>query len=223
MRLINYAGLLFCFGLTAQADNIVTIRAIDALQSVNGIYTSAEEWSSTIAYKHVSAFLDVGTLDPNATSATAWLMNAVGPGANSANVIASATFDVPLVPNSDFIPATQVFDAFLPAGTYYVVINSPSNSVVWEIGSDSFVGQGVTLVGSIAALTAFNSTFPPASQFRKSSRSFAMTVEGTPTLGAAIPEPRLILPVFLSVFLLYVWTGRAIGKDARCSSGEASD
>jgi hypothetical protein len=158
---------------------------------------SYESFTTTTAYSNVTIALNLFNLGPSAALATAYLSNAVGPGAT-----AIATSSPASVPGTGVQANFTVFSGLnLPAGTYYVVVAGNLNcdvaGIAWSQSTGSpALGPGVTLNGE-GNTSPFDGTpnvsNPPASTFVANAANFSILVTGTAG-GAPAPTTTPIPP-----------------------------
>jgi hypothetical protein len=173
------------------ANTILTLTAPDPNNSLGVEYMS---WTQSSAFTNVSisaTFLDWSGNSSIPATGTAYLMDAVGPSATAANVIAGP---IPISTSSaTFTPVTLFTGLTLFADTYYLVISGDSN-LDWASDFTAAVtlGSGVTQPAqpeSYADDVNVNNAFFPSSVFtHPANDSFLMSVTGSP-LTVAVPEP----------------------------------
>jgi hypothetical protein len=180
----SFLALVSLFGVTAYADTLLSFSGCNSGQTIDGVNTTAQSWSSASTLTNASISVNVGSINPGVT-VTAWLMTAIGPGTTTTSQVATTTFTAPTVANfTSAPPATTVFSGLnLNPGTYYVVLSSTAGGV-WEFCGTT-AATGVTYGGARGALGGFNAVFPPASTFTSNARAFDMQIVGTAT--ATVP------------------------------------
>jgi hypothetical protein len=210
-------GKLLCVSLlscaSAHAVTVIGTSGCSSAQTVNGISTTAQSWSSTRGYSNLAVSVNVGTTDPGA-SVSAWLTTAVGPGTTIASQVATTSFVAPTV--VDFTsppPATTVFSGLtLGPGTYYLVLSSASVRPGWAMCGAVANDNGVTFNGAQLAFGGLNSGFPPASGFSATGRIFGVQVTGTPS--AQVPALGTVPLVLLTLLLMiFGWKGLSMSHE----------
>ena len=143
-------------------------------------------WTQTSDYTDVNVFANLFTPGSPGTADYA-LVDAIGPGTSAAtDVVARGTVTTPTNPTDvDLFHLTS-----LAAGTYYLVIDSPSPDTGWQYNYP-FVGNyttasGVSFLGDQWAYGALiNAGYTPGSNFSGTSLPVEFSVTGT----VATPEP----------------------------------
>lgn len=128
-----------------------------------------------------------------------WITNALGPGTDMSNVIASGSYIAPDLPTPfDFNPAprtTLATGLSFAAGTYFLVLDGPAgpflNNAQWYGGNST--NTTVTLASGFS-LGGYRSTgspaaFGPAATFENDVSTVRLVFELDGNLGPAVPEP----------------------------------
>ncbi len=150
----------------------------------------AVSWTETGSYTNVSIGANLATNNGLSTSTgTAYLLNMIGPGATSANELATP-FSITVNGNPGVNSITPLFSGLtLGPGTYYLAIVPTSvnqtNSLLWDGGSSpvQILGTGVTEGSDESLAGSFNSAETPLSSFQN------FVVTGTPQAVSTTPEP----------------------------------
>lgn len=159
-----------------------------------------------VAFSLSQTFNNVSIAAPgiasNSSTPTAWLVNAIGPTATPANVIASAPFFSGPLFNPITTPLLSSLN--LGPGVYYFIVSTPAGSAigVWPDFSSPtiFSSPNASLLSNISAadisgcgtggpcLGTVNFAFPAASTWStlpaQSNQGLAIAITGTP-----VPEP----------------------------------
>jgi hypothetical protein len=190
---ILIVGLFAPIG-TAFASPITIISATGGQNGQDVLSSAAgESWTQTGTYSGVtvSAVLIGGA----GKSATAYLMNQIGPGTTAANeVVAPFAISDPLASSSSIMLFSGLT---LGPGTYYLLIDgtNAANPVGWPgtIGPTYTEDTGVSGVQELV-VSGTEASFSPASTFSTtSSGAFFFSVTGTPGVASSVaPEPGTI-------------------------------
>jgi len=189
------------------ADSLISFTDTDATHNLIGNITNSDpyirsrygSWTQTVSTTDTSIGAIVGWEQEK--ELTAWLTNDVGPGATSANVIASATVTVPASIGSgadlSTAPTTTFFSGLsLAPNTYYLVLfpETPGTNVYWygdSTGVTRTTATGFTIESyGLAQYSNVSSFFPPSSIFSPADPeySFFFSVDGY-----VVPEPSTLL------------------------------
>jgi hypothetical protein len=161
-------------------------------------------WTQTQTYTDVSIQVALYSWTPGAIfTGTAYLTNAIGPGANS-SVSDSATYSGETESTTPEI-ITLFSGLTLGPGSYFLTLSSADNAgnmpgAIWDECAVSpcspiAIAPGVTLLSqNFAGATNENSSFPPDSSFSAASQILNLTVTGNPADPSA-PEPSSLAAV----------------------------
>jgi hypothetical protein len=161
-----------------------------AYASISQWQLQAVQWTLPQAYYDVSIFFNAAGVGSG--TATAYLMSQIGPGATSADEVATASFSYS-VTWSNWNTYAEVFhDLTLDAGTHYLVIGPGSDGELsWGFSTFDYPPVIQTAPGVTTSDSYENSTsgspfaYPPAANFfRQAQDIYHFEVTGSP-----IPEP----------------------------------
>jgi PEP-CTERM motif len=189
-KLLVLALLSVCGTLAANAD-VVLLGATNPGQvgaALNTTQAIAQPFTLTQAVRVSSVDVLLEPFLGGAGQETFQLTNSIGPGTTAANVLASQTFSVPVLPATGTTFSMTASLTLLP-GTYYLVVSSPdsakNNGVVY---ATSVLPSTVGSVGfALAALPP--DSFVPSSTFT----GFAPVSITFDVVGSQIPEPATML------------------------------
>ena len=164
-----------------------------AIYALQAVWVS---WSQNISYDNVAITADLSSGSQGATG-TAYLTNAIGPGANSSNLLGTTNYS--LQPSDPGLQNTSLFSGLtLGPGTYYVTLWSPcffncsgGNWISAEDHSHVTMGNGVTNNGGFVE-HGINASFPPATDYTDANfGNFPLqsAYQVTGTAITSIPEP----------------------------------
>jgi uncharacterized protein (TIGR03437 family) len=161
----------------------------------------ATSWSMPAAYTNVSVAALLGNFQRVTYSGTAWLMSRIGASAGTKDVIATAPFTAAVNTGDIYTYVTLFSGLQLPAGTYYLVLTTPSGlsaSASWRALSPGYFldkAIGVTYGGTWTAPSPGNTSFPPGSAFNGPfDQGFLFSVRGTPSSSPVI-LPQGVVPL----------------------------
>jgi hypothetical protein len=192
----------------------------------NGCFSQVlmEGWTSLNAYDNVVISAEVGGDDSSALL-TAYLTNAIGAGATSANQLATVTLTPPSLDSS-----VLLFSGLhLSAGTYYLVMTGPaqaSSFPYWYSYDTANVvtASGVTFTGTgfaniIDGASTPNTTYAPASVFdTQGAPNFSISVTGTLSTQLVIPEPASGIQMSIAAGILGIMLVRFRARKAAFSA-----
>lgn len=189
--------------LISFTDTNNTSYLIGNITNENSIYRARyASWTQTVATTDTSIGAIVG-YDSSGKQLTAWLTNAVGPGATTANVIASATVTVPtgigVGQDLSLAPMTAFFSGLsLVPDTYYLVLwpETAGTNVYWYgdvSGVTRTTAPGFTIERYGFYFSDTPVSFPPSSDSWSDTAvadSYFFSVDGKV---APVPEPATML------------------------------
>lgn len=220
-------GALLTFSSHAFADIVVSVT--DSLTPasrgsvfIGGQYSNVIATSFTLATALSGVAIDASLVsdDSSFLGGTAYLTNAIGPGATPASVVAQASFTAPFGNPSGSVPLTTLFSGLsLSSGSYYLVLSAPflagasGSPLDWQIPTNPVIttSPSATLGSAFGANTFLTTVdpFPPASSF--------FTTQ-TPMFDVtAVPEPSTIVLLLVPVTMLILIRKR-ITRSRRTSS-----
>ncbi len=180
MRLKKLGAFLMLSAGYAMAGTILSVSPNPSYSAGVGTATIAVGWTQTVTYSNVSISAVLTDDTPggplSGTELTAYLMNAIGPSATSANeVVAPAT--ITGLPAS-FSNTTLFSGLTLGPGTYYLVLAQANQYISVQYSS----GTPVEVDGTVAFPPAFSPYGSPIAP------TITFSITGTQGVGA-VPEP----------------------------------
>ncbi len=195
----------------------VSVTGIGTVVSVSGVAGQADSfngtpmgvtWTALSSYNNVTVTALLQNMFGTKFTGTAWLMSRIGPSASQSDVVATAPFTVQPVGGAIDQTVTLFSNLTLPAGTYYLILNTPTGLIGtagWRTTTDITnpsapptitTGAAVTYTGDLTTITP-STAFPPASVFGAPGPfNFIFSVTGI--LSPPAVKPSGIVPIFSS-------------------------
>jgi uncharacterized protein (TIGR03437 family) len=187
--------------LPGSGENIVALNGNSLQAEPFAGLPLGTSWSSKVAYSNVTITALLGNFQRTTYSGTAWLLSKIGTGSDPSSVIATAPFTVSVVGSDIYSYVTLFSNLQLPAGTFYLILNTPtglSDSASWRaISSGGTIESGtdVSYGGTWAGSSPLNS-FPPAGSFGGPfQQGFIFNVRGTAVAGPVV-NPKGVVPIY---------------------------
>jgi len=199
------APILVAFALfvpvgNALADIVASQSGSDATSpwSLSTTQALAVSWTSPQTYSNVTVDVTLDGLLGNGGTVQAYLMDKIGSGATSSDVLDTNSFTYPLSVSPD-----ETLTAFsgltLIPGTYYLVLYDPTSGGWWGSNSVSVQGLEVQTTGPGVTISTDefasspNSANPYESSFSPFDTGLHFSVTGDLETTSAVPEPSSVL------------------------------